>query len=134
MKRFRSPHGLLVLVLTAWLAQLCLPLAHSALMAQRGPGVAAWCGQESPALQAKIAELPAEIRDILKDGLTQREHVDEVCPGFCVTPLGVVLHLLSPSPSLRAAGLETTARSTAVEPLLAPHPNTHPARGPPART
>lgn len=117
-----------------WLAQLCLPLAHAALMAERGLGVAAWCGQDSPALQSKFAELPTEIREILKGSLSQGEHLSDTCADFCVTPHGVVAPVPPPTVALRTAGIETPVNTTAGEPLLAPRPNTFPARGPPEQT
>lgn len=114
-----------------WLAQLCLQLAHAALMAERGAGVAAWCGQDSPVLQAKLAKLPTEIREILKDSRSDGGHVTDTCADFCVTPHGVVVPARPPTVALREAGIETPVHSTTVEPLLAPRLNTSPVRGPP---
>lgn len=117
-----------------WLAQLCLPLAHAALMAERGLGVAAWCGQDSSALQSKFAELPTEIREILKGSLGHGEQLSDNCADFCVTPHGVVAPVPPQTVALRAAGIETPVSTTTGEPLLAPRSNTPPVRGPPERT
>lgn len=123
-----------MLILMGWLAQLCLPLAHAALMADRGPRVAAWCGQDSPALQSKFAELPTEIREILEGSLGHGEQLSDTCASFCVTPHAVVAPEPPPTVALRAAGIESLVNTTAGEQLLAPRSNTPPVRGPPERT
>ncbi|HKY89599.1 MAG TPA: hypothetical protein VJM11_01115 [Nevskiaceae bacterium] len=58
------------LALVAWLAQLCLPVAHAAAMAERGGLHRGWCNTGLPAvgtevLAQKIAALPGEIRRII---------------------------------------------------------------------
>lgn len=128
---FRSPRALLVLALLGWLAQFCLPLAHAAAMAEGGLGVAAWCGQNSPALEAKLAELPADIRDILKDSLGHAEQASDNCSDLCVTPLGGALPAAPATVALRAAGIEKPQLDKRVAPALAARPSP-PVRGPPA--
>lgn len=123
-----------MLALFGWLAQFCLPLAHATAMAGRGLGVAAWCGQNSSALQARLAELPAEIREILEDSLGHGDHASDACADLCVTPHGGAVPVLPPTVALRAAGIETLSETRAADPLLCPRPNTPPVRGPPAQT
>ena len=123
-----------MLALLGWLAQFCLPLAHASAMAERGLGVAAWCGQGSPALEARLAELPAEIREILKDSLTHGEHASETCADLCVTPSSGALPSPPPTVALRAAGIEQPVVERAASPSRAPLPGAPPVRGPPAGT
>ncbi len=126
------PDSLRVLIaLVAWLAQLCLPVAHAASMAGSGLGAVAWCGKDAPALQAKLAELPSEIRQILERGGVKSEHVEN-CSTLCAAtgapalPEPVVITV-----ALRAAGIETPRaepRASLQRAVGAPPP----ARGPPA--
>ena len=123
-----------MLALLGWLAQFCLPLAHASVMAERGLGVAAGCGKCSPALEARLAERPAEIREILKGSLTHGEHASETCADLCVTPASGAAPSLPPTVALRAAGVEGPAIERAAAPPRSPIPGTPPVRGPPART
>lgn len=125
---------MLWLALLGWLAQLCMPVAHAAAMAERGLGLATWCGQGSAALEAKLAELPGEIREILKDSISHGEHASEACADLCITPPGGALPVLAATVALRAAGIEKPVEPTAADALLTPRPNAFPARGPPKHT
>lgn len=70
------------LALFAWVAQLGMPAAHAALMAQQDPGLGTWCGSFSPALSQKFAALPDEVRRILrKDSAHSESRTD--CQQFC---------------------------------------------------
>lgn len=77
----------LALAVFGWLAQLCLPVAHAAAMSTSKAGVATWCGVGSRALQAKLAELPESIREILERGATQAEQQDR-CAQLCASVAG----------------------------------------------
>lgn len=121
-----------MLALMGWLAQFCVPLAHATAMAERGLGVAGWCGQGSPALEARLAELPLEIREILKDSLSHGEHLSQTCADLCVTPSPGALPVPATTVALRAAGIEPPAVDRPALPRLAPAPRTPPVRGPPA--
>lgn len=120
---------LIWIALFAWFAQLCLPTAHAAVMAQQDAGMAAWCGVDSPALQAKLAQLPDEVRKILEKGSAQAEQHME-CVSFCASAGGASLPPVSPTVALRAAGLE----SVVAFPIPAPRGSiivSPPVRGPP---
>lgn len=121
-----------MLALVAWLAQLCLPVVHAASMAASDAGALAWCGKgSSAALQAKIAQLPAEIRQILEDGATQTDHVDD-CAQLCAVSGGAALiEPVAVTVALRTAGLEILA-PTSVPSSLHSHGAPPPARGPPS--
>lgn len=126
------PNSLRVmLALVAWFAQLCLPGAHAATMASSNAGALAWCGQGSPALRAKLAELPADIRHILQDGASQTEHVDD-CIQLCAASGGLgIVEPLAVTVSLRLAGIEIRPAVSASAPLHS-HGAPPPARGPPS--
>lgn len=139
-KDWRLPHNTLVfpllrsrpliwIALFAWFAQLCLPTAHAAVMAQQDAGMAAWCGVESPALRAKLAALPDEVREILEKGSAQSDQHAE-CLSVCANAGGASLPPMSPTAELRAAGLEAV-----VEPAIAAPRDSQtvspPVRGPP---
>lgn len=119
----------LALVVFGWLAQLCLPVAHAAAMATSKAGVATWCGAGSPALEAKLAELPESIREILERGAAQADQHDS-CAQLCATVAGG-------SPLAAAAGIELDAASLEVavakpqQLSLRPQGAPPPARGPP---
>lgn len=110
---------LIWIALFAWIAQLCLPTAHAAVMAQQDAGMAAWCGVESPALQAKLAALPDEVREILEKGNAQAEQHAE-CLSLCANAGGASLPPVSPSVALRAAGLESRVAPAVPAPRQAP--------------
>lgn len=120
-----------MLALLGWFAQLCLPLAHASVMAERGLGIASWCGAGSTTLEAKLAELPVEIRDILKDSVKHGVHASDSCATLCVTPLAAAVPVQSPILALRAAGLEALPVESPLPAWAGPRP-TPPARGPPA--
>ncbi|MBV61245.1 MAG: hypothetical protein CMH65_08090 [Nevskiales bacterium] len=117
--------------LVAWLAQLCLPMAHVASMASSAAGALAWCGTGSVALQARLAQLPVEIREILLDGATQTDDVDD-CAQLCAATGGPALVEAVPvTVALRAAGLGVLIAEFA-SPAFRPHGAPPPARGPPS--
>ena len=121
-----------IFALVAWLAQLCLPVVHAASMASSEAGALAWCGKGASAdLRAKIAQFPAEIRQILTSDATQSDHVGK-CAQLCAASCAPAL----PEPvaitvALRIAGLEVLAPASAPS-LLHSHGAPPPARGPPA--
>lgn len=119
----------LALALFGWLAQMCLPVAHAAVMAEARTGGDAWCGPSSPALQAELAKLPQDIREILGKGTPQSSaHLD--CMQFCASSGGMAMTPEPVTVVLRAAGLEevpTSVTPPARRALAAPPP----ARGPP---
>ncbi|MGQ0619562.1 MAG: hypothetical protein ACT4QA_06535 [Panacagrimonas sp.] len=120
-----------MLALLGWLAQLCLPLAHASVMAERGLGLPGWCGVGSPALDAKLSELPSEIRDILGDRFSQGDHASDNCAKLCVAPVGTAPPpASSPTLALRVAGLESSPVE-APPPARSGHRLTPPVRGPP---
>lgn len=120
---------LIWIALFAWLAQLCLPAAHAAVMAGQDAGLAVWCGKNAPVLQAQLANLPDEVREILQKGSAQAEqHAD--CLSFCAQ-LGDAERPATPaSAALHAAGLEPALRDVLPAPRAGPSP-TPPVRGPP---
>lgn len=116
--------------LVAWLAQLCLPMAHAASMAATGLGTAAWCGANSPALRAQLAQLPSEIRQILEDSTSLTDHADD-CAQCCASANGVAVPKAGGiTIALRAAGLEPSAFAPVPSHPL-PSAAPPPARGPP---
>ena len=132
--RARSPrHWLTVLALVAWLANLCLPVAHAAVMAQHGGGGLAWCGPNSDALSAKLSLLPAEVRTaIQKQNEAQNQSIK--CPHFCASATATGLPPVSVTVALRAAGLETPPLPVVVPVDHAYRPAPPPATGPPSRS
>jgi hypothetical protein len=117
------------LAIIAWLAQLLLPMAHAATMANPQLGASAWCGPTSPALQAKLADLPEDIRRILFKATPQSAHVQD-CMQCCVSSGGVTAPPREITVVLRAAGLELVP-----PPIAGPAQRSFsappPARGPP---
>lgn len=93
------------LAVLAWFAQLCLPLAHAAVMAERPVPLSSWCGDPAQ-VRAFIATLPPELRvEVQPDGA----HVHNLsqCATLCalaVTPLlpavmpGMVFSVAAPAP------------------------------------
>lgn len=135
LTRLSSLH--VALALLAWLAQLCLPVAHATSMAAAGPDAMMWCGtSSSPTLSAKLTALPDEIRRILDPGAdagaVPADHLVE-CAQFCAGNAGPSLPQPVPvTVALRAAGLEApTADPVPVR--AASHGAPPPPRGPPAR-
>ncbi len=117
------------LALLALFAQLCLPLAHAAMLAQPAGQMASWCGDPARA-RAFIAELPAELRQAFDQDGTSVDHLD-TCAKLCaVAATPPPLPALAPTVALRAAGLEPlpvgctvpAARTPALKP---------PSQGPP---
>lgn len=120
---------LLAFALFAWLAQVCLPVAHAAVMAEQNAGLATWCGPLSPGMSAKLAQLPTEVREILQKGSAQAEQHQD-CMQFCAGAATDALHRVNPTILLRAAGLEPAA-PPALENAHRPVWPKPPARGPP---
>lgn len=120
---------LIWIALFAWFAQLCLPIAHAAVMAQQDAGMAAWCGVASPALKAKLATLPDEVREILEKGSAQAEQHAE-CLSFCANGGGANLPPVATTVALRAAGLEVPP-ALAIPAAREGRTLSPPVRGPP---
>lgn len=129
--RHATRHPLFLwLALIAWAAQLCVPAAHAAVMAQADAGMATWCGARSAGMAEKLALLPEEIREILEQGSVQAEQHQD-CMQFCASAAGGGLVPVAVSVQLREAGLEVLPTP--------PVPQSHrayalspPVRGPPA--
>ena len=120
----------LLLAVTAWLAQLCVPVVHAASMAASDAGAAAWCGQTSPAMRAKLAQLPAEVRQILEDGAAHAGQV-EACKQLCAASTTPIVDATVPMPvALRLAGLDILPRP-ATPAVVPPRDSRPPPRGPP---
>jgi len=120
------------LALLAWFAQLCLPVAHAALMAQAPGTMAAWCGDPTNAREATAA-LPAEIREALALDAIDADHL-AACAQLCAVgstpaPLPTVPGSVHPAPVADAA--LAPARQTAV--AARRHALPPPSHGPPAR-
>lgn len=120
---------LIWIALIAWLAQLCLPVAHAAVMAQPRAGLATWCGEFSPAMTRKLAALPLEVREILQQGSAQSgAHQD--CSQLCANAASGAVPPPAVTVSLRAGGLETAPSAPVVRAHHA-YSKSEPARGPP---
>lgn len=120
----------LALLLLAWFAQLCLPVAHASMMSAPRGQMLGWCGDPSRAL-AYAAGLPAEIREALElDGLSVDHLAD--CAKLCATG--------SPPPPPAAVASTVALRVAGIEPAPASRPSprprdqapTPPSQGPPA--
>ncbi|MGQ0528530.1 MAG: hypothetical protein ACT4PG_01685 [Panacagrimonas sp.] len=120
---------LIWIALLAWAAQLCLPAAHAAVMAEQGAGLATWCGARSPGMEQKIAQLPAEVRQILQKSSAQAEQHQD-CAQFCLSAIDDGLATSAVSVQLREAGLEKPAPVTKEQPRRVIK-FTPPVRGPP---
>lgn len=127
----RPRRPLIWIALFAWLAQLCLPAAHAAVMGRHDAGLSGWCGNLTPALAAKIAALPDEIRDIIAPGADGHAAMQADCLLLCAGTVGVAL----PSDTAVAAAHPTFAIEAPAslaeanpQPLPTPRP---PPRGPP---
>ena len=118
----RRPRHLRTFVaVLAWLGQLLLPLAHAATM-PADAAAQAWCGAGSVGLQASLAKLPAEIRQILTASSSKSGHLSN-CVQCCAAlgghaamggaaPAAMALRETAPRPlgvlSAPAARLATT--------------------------
>jgi hypothetical protein len=121
----------LVLVLLAWFAQLCLPVAHASMMSGSRSQMPAWCGSPSGAEAAAfLAGLPAELREAQATEGVSADHLAE-CAQLCATGSVPPPAPVASTVALRAAGIEP-----APAPRAAPRPLdpalTPPAQGPPA--
>jgi hypothetical protein len=119
----------LALILLAWFAQLCLPLAHAATMANARAEMPGWCGEPSRAL-AFAAQLPDEIREALGFERLNTDHLDG-CAQLCAAGSAPQAPNVASTAVLRAAGLEPApvaqqAAPRACERMLMP-----PSQGPP---
>lgn len=125
------PRPLIWIALFAWLAQLCLPAAHAAVMARHDAGVSGWCGSFSPAMAAKVAALPDEIRQIIAPGADDHAAMQTECLLACAGTIGVALPadgtLAAPMPAF-AVETPVAIASANLRPLPTPRP---PPRGPP---
>jgi hypothetical protein len=119
------------LVLVAWFAQLCLPVAHAALMAAPGAGISGWCGDPSRA-RAFLADLPAEIREGLDlNGTAAVDHALD-CAQLCATCSPPPIVAVAATVVLRAAGLEPEPQAVPAAPRSRAQARTPPSQGPPA--
>lgn len=120
----------LMLVLLAWFAQLCLPLAHASMMSGSRSQMPGWCGDPSGAAAAFVAGLPAELREAQSPDGVSADHLAE-CAQLCATGPVPPPPALASTVVLRAAGIEPAA-----VPRAAPRPRdpalTPPSHGPPA--
>lgn len=83
------------LAVLAWFAQLCLPLAHAAMMAERPVPLSSWCGDPAQ-VRAFIATLPPELRvEVQPDGA----HVHNLsqCATLCALAVTPLLPALTPT-------------------------------------
>lgn len=119
------------LVLITWFVQLCLPVAHAALMATPAGLSGAWCGNPANAAEA-VASLPAEVRQALDLEVPAADHLAS-CVKLCAS-----LSKLPPLPVLPAPALPVAA-DTPHGPVQWPvsparqHALPPPSHGPPAR-
>ncbi len=120
------------LVFLTWFAQLCMPVAHAAVMGAHGSGpLMAYCGDPANAREA-LALLPAEIRNALDPDATSADHLAS-CAKLCAA-----LAKLPPLPTLATAHAAPEA-STVLAPSERPttvarrHGLPPPSHGPPAQ-
>jgi hypothetical protein len=127
----RRSRPLIWIALLAWLAQLCLPAAHAAVMARHDGGLSGWCGNFSPAMAAKVAALPDEIRDIIAPGADEHAAMQAECLLACAGTLGVAMPPDgAPAASMPAFAVEAPVAITDANPRPLPSPRP-PPRGPP---
>ena len=119
---------LIWIALFAWLAQLCLPSAHAAVMARHDGGRSGWCGGFSPAMAAKVAALPDEVRDIIAPGADEHAAVQAECLLLCAGGVGVAMPADGAAPTPMPAFVVETPVANAD-----PNPRPHPAPRPPPR-
>lgn len=121
----------LALVLLAWFAQLCLPVAHAGMMAAARGQMPGWCGEPARGL-AIVAQLPAEIREALQPDGASAEHLAS-CTQLCATGATPTPTPAANTVVLRAAGLAPAPDSGTPAPR-GPEPGlTPPSHGPPAQ-
>jgi hypothetical protein len=119
---------LIWIALFAWLAQLALPSAHAAAMARHDAGISGWCGKFSPAMAAKVATLPDEIRDIIAPGADEHAAMQAECLLLCAGTLGAAM------PAGAVATVPTSVFVTEAPLALAdPHRDSRSALRPPPR-
>lgn len=119
------------LVLVAWFAQLCLPVAHAAMKSSPRGAMSAWCGDPASSRDAAAA-LPAEIRDALALDAVGPDHLAQ-CAKLCAvgsTP--------APLPQATTAFFPQALPATVAAPRQATvamrrHALPPPSHGPPAR-
>lgn len=78
------------IVLLAWAAQLCMPLAHAAAMAQNPLNASAWCGPSNTAMRAKLAQLPDEVARIIAPDQGANLQQGQ-CAQSCASVLGAAI-------------------------------------------
>lgn len=122
---------LIWIALFAWLAQLCLPSAHAAVMARHDGGLSGWCGNYSPAMAAKVAALPDEIRNIIAPGADQHDAGKAGCQLLCAGSAGTAMPPdANGASSMPAFAIEIPLARTVSNPQPLPTPRP-PPRGPP---
>lgn len=119
----------LVLAVLAWFAQLCLPVAHAAVMSSPSNQLLGWCGDPSGAL-AIAAELPAEIREGLGLDGPHPDHL--ACAQLCAAGTTPPTVPVANTVLLRAAGLEPAPARERPAPRTRAQAPTPPSHGPPA--
>lgn len=128
----RRPRPLIWIAFFAWFAQLCLPAAHAAVMARHDAGLPGWCGSFSPAMAAKVAALPADIRDIIAPGADAHASAMQAeCLLLCAGTMGAVLPAAAwPAATPTALAVERVVAVAEADPR--PLPSLRPPpRGPP---
>jgi len=122
-------HLPVVFALFAWIAQLCLPMVHATVMAEARMGGTTWCGTGSSALQAELAKLPRDIRQILDPGTS---HADRHpgCIQLCASSAGAATLPELVTVAWRATRLEDLP-SPVAPPAKRARAFVPPARGPP---
>ena len=128
----RRPRPLIWIALFAWFAQLCLPAAHAAVMARHDAALPGWCGSFSPAMAARIAALPIEVRDIIAPGADEHASAMQAeCLLLCAGAMGAVLPAAaSPAATLTASAVERAVAIVDTDPRALPSLRP-PPRGPP---
>lgn len=119
------------LALMAWLAQLCLPVAHATMVGGQPGAMAAWCGSASNAAEAN-ASLPPEIRDALAKesvGMDQLAQCAKACTA-AATPAPWPTVAVASLPPVEGARWSPAADRPTPSPRHALKP---PSQGPPAR-
>ncbi len=114
------------LVLVAWFAQLCLPVAHAAMSSPSHAGTAAWCGDPANAREA-VALLPAEIRAGLEADSVDVSHLAH-CAQLCAvatTPAPLPAFTKAEPPLASATPLPTGRQTLVVVRQQALPPPSH---------
>ncbi len=123
----------LAFLMLAWLAQLCLPLAHALAMASPQAQELGFCGDRDSAA-AYAAELPPELREALgldAGAASLNAHAAD-CAAFCTSGPPPLPSGDTQRPSLRAVS-PPPPRAAAPAPRLLERALIPPAQGPPAR-